>query len=324
MRHNRGVNFLGKHGELSPFEHFTREQWSALATRTPLPLTALDIERLASLGDPIDLREVDAIYRPLSAVLQLYVDATRRIGAQQQTLIQQPRHQVTPFIIGVAGSVAVGKSTVSRLLRLLLSRWPRTPRVDLVTTDGFLYPNSYLEEHGLMGRKGFPESYDRTALLDFVARIKSGQARIAAPVYSHVTYDIVPGKQQIIDRPNIVIIEGLNVLQPARTTPDGLGISVADFFDFRLFVDADPADVERWYIDRFLQLRTTAFSDPDSYFTNYAGLSDNEAVTVARGIWRDINLPNLIDNIEPTKPRATLVLRKSGDHRVEEISLRKT
>lgn len=317
------MNFLGQGNGVNPFELFARDEWSALASRTPLPLTATDLENLASLGDPIDLREVDAIYRPLSAVLQMYVDATRRIASQQQTLTQQPYHKPTPFIIGVAGSVAVGKSTVSRLLRLLLSRWARTPRVDLVTTDGFLYPNAYLEQHGLMDRKGFPESYDRTALLDFVARIKSGIPHVEAPVYSHVTYDIVPGKAQVIDRPHIVILEGLNVLQPPRTFPDGLGISVADFFDFRIFVDADPTDIERWYIDRFLQLRSTAFSEPDSYFRNYAGLSDTDAVYTARKIWREINLPNLVDNIEPTKPRATLVLRKAGDHRIDSVSLRK-
>jgi len=317
------VDFFGKDPGIDPFDHFSREKWSAMATRTPLPLTATDVENLATLGDPIDLREVDAIYRPLSALLQMYVDAIRRVGAHQQTLTGQSHHSMTPFIIGVAGSVAVGKSTVSRLLRLLLSRWARTPRVDLVTTDGFLHPNKYLNEHGLMDRKGFPESYDRSALLEFVARIKSGEPQVKAPVYSHVTYDIVPGQYQKIDRPNIVIIEGLNVLQPPRTEPDGLGISVADFFDFRIFVDANPTDIEQWYVDRFLQLRNTAFSDPDSYFRSYADLTDTEAIATAKTIWNRTNLPNLAENVEPTRPRATLILRKGADHRVEEIALRK-
>lgn len=309
--------------QISPFEHFTRAQWDRLASRTPLPLTAGDIADIASLGDPIDLEEVDAIYRPLSAVLQLYVDATRRIGSQQRSLLQVPYQRPTPYIIGVAGSVAVGKSTVSRLLRLLLSRWPRTPRVDLVTTDGFLYPNSYLEEHDLMGRKGFPESYDRVALLEFIARIKSGERSVSAPVYSHVTYDIKPAERLIVNHPDILIVEGLNVLQPARVHPEGSGVGLADFFDFRIYVDADPAHIEQWYVNRFLQLRQTAFSDPRSYFRNYASLSDAQATETAQTIWRSINLPNLVENIAPTKPRATLVLRKDQDHRINEIALRK-
>lgn len=308
---------------VNPFEHFTRHEWDALATRSPLPLTTTDLKNIASLGDPIDLAEVDAIYRPLSAMLQLYVDAVRRIGLQQHTLLQVSDYQRTPFIIGVAGSVAVGKSTVSRLLRLLLSRWPRTPRVELVTTDGFLYPNSYLQEHALLGKKGFPESYDRAALLDFVARIKSGERNVHAPVYSHVTYDIVPGVVQTVTHPDIVIIEGLNVLQPARTWPDGAGISIADYFDFKIFVDADTSSIENWYINRFLSLRESAFASPDSYFHNYASLTDIQARETAQHIWSAINLPNLENNIEPTKPRATLILHKASDHRVDRISIRK-
>lgn len=310
-------------GQLSPFEHFTRHQWDSLASRTPLPLTAGDIVDIASLGDPIDLDEVDAIYRPLSAVLQLYVHAMRRIGSQQRTLLQEPYRPPTPYVIGVAGSVAVGKSTVSRLLRLLLSRWPRTPRVDLVTTDGFLYPNAHLEAQGIMNRKGFPESYDRAALLEFVARIKSGDPNVSAPVYSHVTYDIIPGERRTFNHPDILIVEGLNVLQPARVAPDGSGVSLADYFDFRIYVDAEPESIEEWYVNRFLQLRQTAFSDPRSYFKNYASLDDEAAVATARKIWREINLPNLVDNIAPTRPRGTLILHKDRDHRVDEIFLRK-
>lgn len=321
--HNRGVKRSHPDHLVSPFEHFTREQWAGLASRTPLPLTTDDLEKIASLEDPIDLAEVDAIYRPLSAILQLYVDAVRRIGVQQHTLLQGASYHRTPFIIGVAGSVAVGKSTVSRLLRLLLSRWPRTPRVDLVTTDGFLYPNSYLEEHALMGKKGFPESYDRAALLDFVARIKSGERNVEAPVYSHVTYDIVPGAVQTVTDPDIVIIEGLNVLQPAKTWPEGPGISIADYFDFKIFVDAATASIENWYINRFLTLRAAAFSSPESYFHNYASLSDAQARETARHIWAAINRPNLENNIDPTKPRATLILHKAPDHRVDQISIRK-
>lgn len=311
-------------GMASPFERFTRARWDALGTSAPLPLTAEDINALASLGDPIDLAEVDAIYRPLSAVLQIHVDAIRRIRAQQRSLLRSPYKPPTPFIIGVAGSVAVGKSTVSRLLRLLLSRWPRTPRVDLVTTDGFLLPNSVLLERDLIGRKGFPESYDRQGLLEFVSAIKSGVPDVSAPVYSHVTYDIVPGKRQVVNHPDILIVEGLNVLQPPRTHPDGPGVSVADYFDFRIYVDADPAHIERWYVNRFLQLRKTAFTDPRSYFRNYAELSDREATATAQEIWRSINLPNLVENIAPTKPRATLILHKDADHRIDEISLRKS
>ncbi|MFT0762451.1 type I pantothenate kinase [Actinomyces sp. F1_1611] len=313
----------GGRAPVAPFEEFTRAQWASLATRTPLPLTEEDVERIASLGDPIDLAEVDAIYRPLSAVLQLYVDGIRRIGMQQRTLLRGPARPPTPFVIGVGGSVAVGKSTVSRLLRLLLSRWPRTPQVELVTTDGFLFPNAELQARGLMQRKGFPESYDRAALLKFVAEIKSGAEEVTAPVYSHVTYDIVPGEQIVVRRPDILIVEGLNVFQPARVGPDTPGVSLADYFDFRIFVDAEVHNIEEWYVNRFLQLRGSAFTDPHSYFHTYADLSDAEAISTARGIWRSINLPNLVDNIAPTKSRATLVLHKDASHRVARTFLRK-
>lgn len=306
-----------------PFAHFTREQWAAVAPQAPLPLTPADLEKLASLGDPIDLAEVDAIYRPLSALLQLYVDASRRTAVGRSTLLREPHLKPTPFIIGVAGSVAVGKSTVARLLRLLLSRWPRTPRVELITTDGFLLPNAELAKRGLMDRKGFPESYDRSKLLEFVARVKSGERDVRVPVYSHVTYDIVEGESQYVHDPDILIVEGLNVLQPARTGPGVSGVGLADYFDFRIYVDAKEEDIERWYVNRFLQLRKTAFSDPLSYFRNYASLSDAQAKETARTIWKSINEPNLLENIRPTRPRATLVLRKGDDHLVRNIFLRK-
>ena len=306
-----------------PFAHFTREQWAAVAPQAPLPLTPADLEQLASLGDPIDLAEVDAIYRPLSALLQLYVDASRRTAVGRSTLLREPHLKPTPFIIGVAGSVAVGKSTVARLLRLLLSRWPRTPRVELITTDGFLLPNAELAKRGLMDRKGFPESYDRSKLLEFVARVKSGERDVRVPVYSHVTYDIVEGESQYVHDPDILIVEGLNVLQPARTGPGVSGVGLADYFDFRIYVDAKEEDIERWYVNRFLQLRKTAFSDPLSYFRNYASLSDAQAKETARTIWKSINEPNLLENIRPTRPRATLVLRKGDDHLVRNIFLRK-
>ena len=300
-----------------PFAHFTREQWAAVAPQAPLPLTPADLDQLASLGDPIDLAEVDAVYRPLSALLQLYVDASRRTALGRSTLLREPHLKPTPFIIGVAGSVAVGKSTVARLLRLLLSRWKRTPRVELITTDGFLLPNAELKKRGLMDRKGFPESYDRSKLLEFVAR------NVSAPVYSHVTYDIVKGESQYVHDPDILIVEGLNVLQPARTGPGVTGVGLADYFDFRIYVDAKEKDIETWYVNRFLQLRKTAFADPASYFRNYASLSDAQAEQKARTIWKSINEPNLLENIRPTRPRATLVLHKGEDHLVRDIFLRK-
>ena len=307
----------------SPFEHFSRQQWSALASQSPLPLTAKDVAAIATLGDPIDLEEIDAIYRPLSALLQLHVDGTWRTRAARRSFLHQGSQYPTPFVIGVAGSVAVGKSTVARLLRLLLSRWPRTPRVDLITTDGFLYPNAELARRGLMDRKGFPESYNRAALLDFVARIKAGQRSVSAPIYSHVSYDIIEGEQVTVRRPDILIVEGLNVLQPARTGPDIPGVTISDYFDFQLYVDAATEDIEEWYVDRFLTLRTAAFADPASYFRNYADLPDDEAIATARRLWSAINLPNLLDNIEPTRPRATMVLRKAADHTIQDIYLRK-
>ena len=283
----------------NPYARFDRSEWDRLADRTPLPLTQEDIDRIASLGDPIDMTEVDAIYRPLSALLQLYIDGRRRTAAERHAFLGEPEGHSTPFVIGIAGSVAVGKSTVARLLQLLLSRWDSTPRVDLVTTDGFLYPNRILHERSLIARKGFPESYDRSALISFLASVKAGNPHAKAPVYSHVTYDIVPDTYIDVDRPDILIVEGLNVLQPPRSAP------------------------EQWYVDRFLKLRATAFSREDSYFKTYASLTDDEAVSTAHVVWNAINLPNLRENIRPTRERATLIFTKGADHRVESLSIRK-
>lgn len=306
-----------------PFTHFARQEWDGLASRTPLPLTQEDIDRIASLGDPIDMNEVDAIYRPLSALLQVYVDGRRRTARERRAFLGETATRPIPFVIGIAGSVAVGKSTVARLLQLLLSRWEETPRVALVTTDGFLLPNAELEARGILARKGFPESYDRAGLIDFLAAVKQGQPHLSVPVYSHVTYNIVPDKRTVVDQPDILIVEGLNVLQPPRVHPGGAGVAVSDYFDFSIYVDADEAHIEEWYVSRFLALRQTAFSREDSFFRTYAALSDEEAEATARMIWHAINLPNLHENILPTRPRATMIFRKGADHRVESLHLRK-
>lgn len=310
--------------EPSPFQRFTREAWSDLADSTPLPLTGEDVERISSLGDPMDLAEVDAIYRPISALLQMYVNSARRLSHDRHYFLREPHRPPVPFIIGVAGSVAVGKSSTARLLRELLRRWSNTPRVQLIATDGFLLPNAVLNERGIMAKKGFPESYDRMALMKFMADVKSGQSGVTAPVYSHLTYDIVPGEHEVVNQPDILIVEGLNVLQAARTAKDQTGaVAVSDYFDFSIYVDADQDHIESWYINRFLKLRSTAFSDENSYFRAYANLTDEEAVARAHDIWNTINLPNLTDNILPTRERATLVIRKGADHRVRELRLRK-
>ena len=314
---------VGWRANPSPYARFDRCAWDRLTDRTPLPLTQDDIDQIASLGDPIDMTEVDTIYRPLSALLQLYIDGRRRISAERRAFLGEPDAHSTPFVIGIAGSVAVGKSTVARLLQLLLSRWDSTPRVDLVTTDGFLYPNRILQERSLIARKGFPESYDRTALISFLASVKAGNPHAQAPVYSHVTYDIVPDAFIDVDRPDILIVEGLNVLQPPRSAPGSVSVAVSDYFDFSIYVDADETFIERWYVDRFLKLRATAFSREDSYFKTYASLTDDEAVSTAHVVWNAINLPNLRENIRPTRERATLIFTKGADHRVESLSIRK-
>jgi type I pantothenate kinase len=297
-----------------------RAQWARLREEHPMSLTQDDLARLRGLGEPVDLAEVEEVYLPLSRLLHFYVEATHGLRlATSEFLGERPTR--VPFVIGVAGSVAVGKSTTARILAELMRRWPHTPRVALVTTDGFLLPNAELERRKLMQRKGFPESYDRRALLRFVAQVKSGQASVEVPQYSHLTYDVLPDRRQIA-KPDVLIVEGLNVLQPPRRKEAGAG-AVSDFFDFSIYVDADPEDIRDWYVSRFLRLRETAFADPQSYFHRYASLTDDEAVDRARSIWGEINEPNLRYNIEPTRERARLVLRKGSDHQVESIRLRK-
>ena len=300
-----------------------RTAWSKLSASTPLPLTHADLERLRGLGDPIDLAEAAAIYHPLSRLLNLYVAATRGLHEATSTFLHEDTGN-TPYVIGVAGSVAVGKSTTSRVLRELMARWPETPKVDLITTDGFLFPNAELERRGLMGRKGFPESYDRRALVRFLMKVKAGRPEVTSPVYSHLTYDIVPGEKIVVRRPDVLIVEGLNVLQPARSSADhASSLAVSDFFDFSIYVDAKAQDARQWYINRFLTLRETAFSDPESYFRRYADLSDEDAALKAEQIWDSINQPNLIDNVLPTRSRANLVLSKGADHSIQRVRLRK-
>jgi type I pantothenate kinase len=318
-----GVPHASGHSLPSPYVELDRRAWARLRDHHPLSLTAEDVARLRGLGDRLDLHEVEQVYLPLSRLLNFYVGATE--GLHRVTtdfLREQPER--TPFVIGVAGSVAVGKSTTSRILRELLARWPGTPRVELVTTDGFLYPNAELERRGLLQRKGFPESYDRRALLRFVAEVKAGADEVSAPVYSHLTYDIVPGERAVVHRPDVLIVEGLNVLQPPRVQPDGrTGLAVSDFFDFSVYVDARVEDIRRWYVDRFLRLRETAFADPHSYFHRYAALSDDEARATAERIWSTINEPNLTENVRPTRGRASLVMSKGEDHSVRRVRLRK-
>ncbi|MFS8035995.1 type I pantothenate kinase [Xanthobacter sp. AM11] len=313
---------------LSPYRSFSRAEWAKLRRDTPMTLRPDEIARLEGLGVHLSMQEVEEIYLPLSRLLSLYVAATQKLFRAMSHFLDH-REEITgegkmPYIIGVAGSVAVGKSTTARVLQALLARWPNTPKVDLVTTDGFLLPNAILEREGLMEKKGFPESYDLPLLLRFLTDIKAGRRPVRAPIYSHFFYDVMPDKYVEIDRPDILIVEGLNVLQTTRPPKDGKAIPfVSDFFDFSVYIDGDEDVIERWYVERFMRLRATAFKDPLSYFHRYSQLTEDEARATALSIWRRINQPNLTENILPTRQRADLILRKAGDHEVAEVSLRR-
>ena len=325
---NGGVAALGwstvshatKNGFSSPYVELDRPAWAALRASTPLSLTEADLNELRGTNDPTSLEEVSDIYLPLSRLLNLYVGATQQRHAAVRAFLGES-DRPAPFIIGVAGSVAVGKSTTARLLRSLLAQWPNHPDVELVSTDNFLHPNAVLQSRGLMRRKGFPESYDRRALVRFVSEMKAGADRLDIPVYSHLHYDVVPGERQTVRRPDILIVEGINVLQPATTGH----LAVADFFDYSIYVDAKVENVRNWYLDRFQELRRTAFSDPRSYFHHMAtSTEEDEALDFAANTWRTVNEVNLLENIRPTRGRATLVLFKGDDHRVTRVRLRKT
>jgi type I pantothenate kinase len=310
-------------GDPSPYVELNRDAWARLASAGDGELSPDELERVRGLGDALDLAEVQEVYRPVSELLSLEMRHAGQLHRATERFLNQPQPQRTPFVIGVAGSVAVGKSTTSRLLRELLARWPQHPRVELVTTDGFLLPNAELERRGLLDRKGFPESYDRKALLRFVMEVKSGVDEVRAPLYSHLHYDVTDDYLSL-RRPDIVIVEGLNVLQPAGLRRDGrTGLAISDFFDFSIYVDASPLDIRTWYIERFLRLRETAFQNPQSYFRRFATLGTDEAVQKAGQLWDSINGPNLEANIRPTRSRAALVLRKSSDHAVRWVRLRK-
>lgn len=309
--------------DLSPYLTLKREQWKKLRASVSMPLTETELGDLRGINDKLSLEEASEVYLPLSRLLNLLATGNRKMSEGIGLFLGDLSPRV-PFIIGISGSVAVGKSTTARVLQALLRRWPDNPRVDLVTTDGFLHPNRVLQEKGLMKRKGFPESYDRRKLIRFLAELKSGKEEVRVPVYSHLAYDILPDREKVLRRPDIVVVEGLNILQNLRTEESVAScLFVSDFIDFSIYVDADEEDVARWYVERFQILRRTAFRHPDSYFRRYADLTDEEAVETARGIWKEINRVNLLENILPTRERARLILTKGSDHVVREVRLRK-
>ncbi len=307
---------------LSLYIDFAREEWSRLRNSTPLPLAEEDLKRLRGINENVSLSEVEEIYLPLSRLLNLYVAATQNLHEATHTFLGNSTAKV-PYVIGSAGSVAVGKSTAARILQALLARWPNHPKVDLITTDGFLYPNAVLEARGLMKRKGFPESYDRRRLVKFVADVKSGSPEVSAPIYSHIAYDILLDQAHTVRQPDVIILEGLNVLQTGMGRGNRAPVFVSDYFDFSIYVDADEQHIKEWYVDRFFALRRTAFRDPASYFHRYATLTDEDARETALRIWNEINGLNLKENILPTRSRADLILEKGPDHSIERVRLRK-
>lgn len=302
------------------FESFSRDEWSALRAATPLTLSKEDLEAVRGVNEQLDMQEVEEVYLPLSRLLNLHIAATQQLAAVTDIFLHTEPAPI-PYIIGIGGSVAVGKSTTARVLQTLLSHWPSHPKVDLVTTDGFLFPNAELERRGLMTRKGFPESYDTPALVDLLRNIKSGEDRVVAPVYSHLAYDIVPDEQIVLEQPDVLIVEGLNVLQGSSASDNRF---VSDFFDFSIYVDAEESTIKAWYVDRFLTLCESVFQNPDSYFRHYANLNRDEAIGVASSIWDEINAPNLSLNIAPTRTRSRCILTKGHNHQVESVQILKT
>jgi len=318
----RGSKESSQADRYSPYRQFSIEEWAELRRNTPLTLTEAELDQLRGINERVSLTEVEQVYLPLSRLLSLYVASAQSLNRGTQQFMGIDTAKV-PFILGVAGSVAVGKSTVARILKTLLARWPEHPKVDLVSTDGFLLPTAVLESRNLMSRKGFPQSFDRTTLLQFMSDVKGGRHNLRAPVYSHLHYDVIPGEFVEVDQPDILIVEGLNVLQTGERTTLDQQVFVSDYFDFSIYIDADPEDLQRWYVERFLSLRTTVFNQPGAYFSHYAGLSADESVATAKKIWSEINLVNLEENILPTRERAKLILQKGPDHTMQSVRLRK-